>query len=169
MPVTIVEVQKNLLIDYLFAISIVIILLVSFCVFIRDIVRGEVGGDRVFRCVIIFIIGLVVCQAYSEAVFRSPSEDVNVAYVNTSYQQQFLLEGSRSKLWNLTSEMTTSEMRLLYKGYDLEKVIDGNKYYVFKLSQIKPDEETAKEIVEKYNKKYNKNLTVKDFVFVKSD
>ena len=65
--------------------------------------------------------------------------------------------------------MTTSEMRLLYKGYDLEKVIDGNKYYVFKLSQIKSDEETAEEIVEKYNKKYNKNLTVKDFVFVKSD
>ena len=42
MPVTIVEVQKNLLIDYLFAISIVIILLVSFCVlFLYEILYVE--------------------------------------------------------------------------------------------------------------------------------
>lgn len=167
MPVTIVEVESNLLTTcFLFIVLFIISLVLALDLLKKRKYRCK--EENYIMCYI--LIGFVSMSFVSGyIIYDSPSEDVNIAYVNTSDQEQFLLEGSRHKRRDLRDKMKASENRLLYKGHDLEKVIKGNKYYIFKISQIKSDKETAEEIVEKYNRKYNKNLTVDDFVFVKSD
>ncbi len=167
MPVTIIEVESNLLITYFFFLVSFVAILVLVCDLFNNKKYKCKEENYIMRYILIGFVFMSFVSGY--IIYDSPSEDVNIAYINTSDQEKFLLEGSRHKRKDLRDKMKASENRLLYKGHDLEKVIKGNKYYIFKLSQIKSDKETAEEIVERYNRKYNKNLTVDDFVFVKSD
>ena len=126
-------------------------------------------GGEVWWLTVVLFLWFALMYVIGEGIYNAPNQDTNIAYVNTSYSGQFILEGSFPKADDLRDGTTVNEDRLLYSGNGLEKVIKGNKYYIFKLSQIKTDKESAEEIVEKYNKKYNKNIKVEDLVIVKGD
>ena len=61
-------------------------------------------------------------------------------------------------------------MRTVYCTMDTiqKKTINGNKYYVFKLSQTKSDKVSAEEIAKKYNKKYGKSIKPGNLMIIKN-
>lgn len=168
MPVTIVEVGKASILNYVGIAIIVLLILAVTCAVIKDRRhRRNEEGLTVVALILLFGSGFIGLSCRD--IYASTKQDVNIAYVNTSYSGQFLLEGSFPKAEDLRKCTTIGEDRMLYRGNDLEKTIKGNKYYIFKLDGFKTDVESVEEIVEKYNKKYNKNIKTEDLVIVRSD
>lgn len=173
MPVTIVEVGKAPIYEYIIAGAILLMISALLAVIIIHIKdrkkRRPLFAEEVWILIMLLCVGFAAICVICQDIYASPVQDVNIAYINTSYSGQFLLEGSFPKAEDLRSGTTTDEDRLLYSGNDLEKIIKGNKYYIFKLDGIKTDVESAEEIVDKYNKKYGKNIKTEDLVIVRSD
>lgn len=168
MPVTIVEVGKASIFNYVGIVIIVLLILIVVSAVIKDR-RYDRDKQGLVVVALLILFGSGFIGLACRDIYASPSQDVNIAYVNTSYSGQFILEGSFPKASDLRKGTTISEDRLLYNGNDFEKTIKGNKYYIFKLDGFKADVESVEEIVEKYNKKYGKNIKTEDLVIVRSD
>ena len=170
MPVTIVKIEKYCIEPYLIFGGIMICVLAFVFMRERTLRRsGEHRGPGYFIACMMLIAMTAHFSFMAFDIYSKPSEDIHVAYMNTSYSERFLLEGSFPKRIDLRNATSIKEDRLIYKGQSLEKFIDGNEYYIFKLDQIKTDKESVQEIVKKYNQKYKKHITDKDVVIVKSD
>lgn len=118
--------------------------------------------------VTVIVLGSINIFLYGKEVKNAPSQDTNIAYINTDYLKTSPLGRNIFKIEDLENGTTKDESGLLYNGHDLEKTINGNKYYVFKLSQTKSDKMNAEEIAKKYNKKYGKSIKPGNLMIIKS-
>lgn len=100
MPVTIVEVGKASLFNYVGIAIIVLLILAVTCAVIKDRRhRRNEEGLTVVALILLFGSGFIGLSCRD--IYASPKQDVNIAYVNTSYSGQFLLEGSFPKAEDL--------------------------------------------------------------------
>lgn len=167
MPVMILKICKISLMTHALAWLGILALGFLVCLHIPLFVNKRWCGIDAIMCSGAVICIFLLIRALCIDAYTAPREDVNIACVNTSFSESITPESSVISQKTVENNITSSEYRMLYKDHDLEKTIDGNRYFIFTLNKNQTDKENVEEIVKKYNKKYNKNIDTKDLTVVK--
>lgn len=150
MPVYMSSVNK-IPIEFYFAFFMAVIAVALTWVFVP--IRILDGSIMSVPLVLMSLVFSYATFLFGTLLYSSPPKDIVVASISIDSKDYEPYEF-------LVSD--TKERRLLYRGKDIEKTVDGKQYYLFSIERLYNEDDVKRLLVVKYNEKYSKSITQND-------